>query len=265
MMRIWLTTFLACSVLNAASITSPLLDVQESRASISAENLREGMSGFIIRQFDATHSTIIANARVEQVNPSNKRAILILSEYDGLRQNSLPSGNWKPKASDIAILAHDYERALLIAPNEDSYDAISKSIPNVEWIHPDNYATYLSYEGHPTPLKEDFHHYCTANSVGLLYIQSAQTLFTLDCKSFALLQTTPSVQKTTTEQTPFYTRIPTIRAAWWGEGSSRLDRYEPYYLEQIALNNSKNKELYALYKAKFSDKSALLRYFDLKE
>ncbi len=265
MMRIWLTTFLACGVLNAASITSPLLDVQESQASITAENLREGMSGFIVRQFDATHSTIIANARVDQVNPSNGRAILALSEYDGLRQNSLPSGDWKPKASDIAVLAHDYERALLITPNEDSYDAISKSIPNIEWIHPDNYATYLSYEGHPTPLKEDFHRYCTANSVGLLYIQSAQTLFTLDCKSFALLQTTPSVQKTTTEQTPFYTRIPTIRAAWWGEGSSRLDGYEPYYLEQIALNNSKNKELYELYKAKFSDKSALLRHFDLKE
>ena len=60
-------------------------------------------------------------------------------------------------------------------------------------------------------------------------------------------------------------RSSTIRAAWWGEGSSRLDSFEPYYLEQIALNNSKNKELYELYKAKFSDKSALLRHFDLKE
>ena len=73
------------------------------------------------------------------------------------------------------------------------------------------------------------------------------------------------MSNTANEQTPFFSRIPTIRAAWWGEGSSRLDHYEPYYLEQIALNNSKNKELYELYKAKFSDKSALLRNFDLKE
>ena len=265
MMRIWLITLIACGVVNASSITAPLLEVEKDRATIIAENLREGMSGFVVRAFDATHSTIIANARVEQLNPSNGRAILKLSEYDGLRQNSLPSGNWVPKPSDTAVLAYDYERALLIAPNDDAYDAITKSIPGVEWIHPDNFATYLSYEGHPTPLVEDFKRYCTANSVGLLYIQSAQSLFTLDCKSFALLQTTPSINKTTTEQTPFFTRIPTIRAAWWGEGSSRLDSYEPYYLEQIALKNSKNKELYELYKAKFSDKSALLRNFEIKE
>ncbi|HBM36560.1 MAG TPA: hypothetical protein DDZ71_09680 [Sulfuricurvum sp.] len=265
MMRIWLTTFLVCGVLNASSITTPLLEVQESRATIVAENLREGMSGFIVRKFDATHSTIIANARVEQLNPTNGRAILRLSDYDGLRQNSLPTGNWAPAPSDTAVLAHDYERALLIAPNDDSYDTITKSIAGIEWIHPDNYATYLSYEGHPTPLVEDFRRYCTANSIGLLYIQSAQNLFTLDCKSFTLLQSTPSMSNAAKEQTPFFTRIPTIRAAWWGEGSSRLESYEPYYLEQIALNNSKNKELYELYKAKFSDKSALLRYFDLKE
>lgn len=265
MMRIWLITLIACGVLNASSITAPLLQVEKDRATITADNLREGMSGFIVRNFDAVHSTIIANARVEQLNPSNGRAILKLSEYDGLRQNSLPSGNWTPAPSDTAILAYDYERAILIAPNDDTYDAVTKSISGIEWIHPDNFATYLSYEGHPTPLVEDFRRYCTANSIGLLYIQSAQNLFTLDCKSFTLLQTTPSLNKTATEQTPFFTRIPTIRAAWWGEGSSRLDSYEPYYLEQIALKNSKNKELYELYKAKFSNKSALLRNFDVKE
>lgn len=265
MMRIWLITLITYSVLNASPITAPLLDIDKTRATIVAENLKEGMSGFIIRKFDATHSTIIANARVEQANPANNHAILKISAYDGLRQNTLPSGNWTPKVSDIAVLAYDYERALLIAPNEEAYDAITKSIPGVEWVHPDNYATYLSYEGHPTPLIEDFKDYCTANSVGLLYIQSAQNLFTLDCKTFTLLQSAPSLISSDKGQTPFFTRIPTIRAAWWGKGSSRLDSYEPYYLDVIALNNSKNRELYELYKAKFSDKSALLRNFDLKE
>lgn len=265
MMRIWLTTFIACGALNAASITTPLLEVDTSRATIQAEHLREGMSGVIIRKFDATHSTIIANAHVEQLNPNNGKAILKLSEYNGLRQNSLPSGNWAPNPSDIAVLANDYERALLIAPNDETYDTITKSISGVEWIHPDNYATYLSYEGHPTPLKEDFNRYCTANSVGLLYVQSAETLFTLDCKSFALLNATPSLNKENKSLTPFYSRIPTIRAAWWGEGSSRLEGYEPYYLELIALNNTKNKQLYELYKAKFSEKSALLHHFEIKE
>lgn len=265
MMRIWLITLITCSVLNASSITAPLLEIEEDRAAIVAENLREGMSGFIVRQFDDTHSAIIANARVEKINPVNHRALLQISEYTGLHQSALPSGNWTPKVSDIAVMAYDYERALLIAPNDDTYDAITKSIPGIEWVHPDNYATFLSYEGHQTPLVDDFKSYCTANSVGLLYIQSAQNLFTLDCKSFTLLQTTPFSSVSEKKQTPFFTRIPTIRAAWWGKGSSSLDSYEPYYLEIIALNNSKNKELYELYKAKFSDKSALLRYFEIKE
>lgn len=265
MMRIWLFSFITCGVLNAASITTPLLEVDQDRAAISAENLQKGMSGFIIRQFDASHSAIIANALVEQTNPSNGRALLRLSPYDGIRQNSLPSGNWVPSPSDKAVLGYDYTRALLIAPNDDAYDTVTKSISGVEWVHPDNYAAFLSYEGHPTPLVEDFHDYCTANSVGLLYIQSAQTLFTLDCKSFTLLQTTPSLTPSTKAMTPFYTRVPTIRAAWWGEGSSRLDSYEPYYLEQIALKNSHNKELHDLYKAKFSTDSALLQNFDLKD
>lgn len=264
-MRIWLLILASLGVLNADPITTPLLEVENDRAAVTAEHLKKGMSGFIIRKFDATHSTIIANARVEESNPSNNRAILRISEYDGLRQESLPGGNWTPKPSDTAVLANDYERGLLIAPDDNAYDTLTKSMPGMEWVHPDIFATYLSREGHPTPVTEDFHRYCTANSIGLLYIQSANTLFTLDCKSFTLLQSAPSLSPSEKGMTPFYSRIPTIRAAWWGEGSSRLESYEPYYLEQIALNNSKNKELFELYKAKFSDKSALLRHFDLKE
>ncbi|MDD5716604.1 MAG: plasminogen-binding N-terminal domain-containing protein [Sulfuricurvum sp.] len=262
-MRTWLISLIACSALNASSITAPLLDVNGTQATVASENLRTGMSGFILRTFDTEHSTIIANARVEKVD--QKLAILKLSEYDGLKQKALPGGNWVPKSSDLAVIAYDYERALMIAPSDDTYDTLTKGIHGVEWIHPDNFAAYLSNEGHPTPLVEDFKNYCTANSVGLLYIQTAQNLFTLDCKSFTLLEHTPANASSDTVQTPFYSRIPLIRASWWGKGSSRLERYEPYYLEQIILNNAKNKDLYELTKAKFSEQSALLRIFDVKE
>lgn len=264
-MRIWIMILITVGSVYAAPISTPLLEVQNGRAAIETDNLREGMSGFIVRRFDAGHSAIIANARIEAVNPTSGRAILQLSEYDGLRQNALPRGNWKAQASDTAVIAYDYERAMLIAPSDDIYYSLTKSIDGVEWVHPDQFASYLSDQGHPTPLVSDFHDYCTANSIGLLYIQSAQTLFTLDCKNFALLQSTPSQGTESVQSVPFYSRVATIRAAWWGAGSSRLNAYEPYYLEQIALNNSKNRSLYELFKGKFSDKSALLRHFDLKE
>lgn len=264
-MRILFLSLLCMGILQASPISTPLLDANEDSGSIQSSQLKVGMSGFIVRHFDDNHSSIIANARISTINTDTNRAQIDISPYDGLRQSSLPSGNWKAKANDEVVIAYDYERALLIAPNVEAYNTLTNSIPNIEWVHPDTYATYLSHEGHPTPLVKDFHNFCTANSIGLLYIQSADTLFTLDCKNFALLQTSavPSVKKES--MTPFYTRAPAIRANWFGAGSSRLENYEPYYLEEIALNNSKNKELYKLYKAKFSEKSALLRNFDIKE
>lgn len=265
MMRILFLSFFCMGMLQASPISTPLLDVNENTGSVESSHLKVGMSGFVVRHFDDKHSSIIANARISSLNAATHRALVDISPYDGLRQNSLPSGNWKAKANDEVVMAYDYERALLIAPNDDTYSALTKSIPNVEWVHPDTYATYLSHEGHPTPLVEDFHRFCTANSVGLLYIQSAQTLFTLDCKNFSLLESAPSQSVKKEALTPFYSRVAAIRANWWGAGSSRLESYEPYYLEKIALNNSKNKELYKLYKEKFSEKSALLRNFDIKE
>lgn len=264
-MRILFLSLFCIGVLQASPISTPLLETNEHSGSIQASQLKVGMSGFVIRHFDDKHSSIIANARVSASNPDTNRTQIEISAYDGLRQNSLPSGDWKPKTNDEVVIAYDYERALCIAPNDDTYNTLTKSIPNVEWLHPDTYATYLSHEGHPTPLIKDFHDFCTANSVGLLYVQAADTLFTLDCKTFALLQTSQLTATKKESMVPFYTRIPTIRANWFGAGSSRLDSYEPYYLDQIALNNSKNKELYKLYKAKFSEKSALLHNFDVKE
>ncbi|MDP3300734.1 MAG: plasminogen-binding N-terminal domain-containing protein [Sulfuricurvum sp.] len=265
MMRILFLSLFCMGMIQASPISTPLLDTNEDRGTIQASQLKVGMSGFIVRHFDDKHSSIIANARVSTINADTNRAQIDISPYDGLRQNSLPSGKWTVKANDEVVMAYDYERALLIAPNLDTYNTLSGSIPNVEWVHPDTYATYLSHEGHPTPLVKDFHQFCTANSIGLLYIQSADTLFTLDCKNFALLETRPALSEKKEPMTPFYTRVPAIRANWFGEGSSRLKSYEPYYLEEIALKNSKNKELHTLYKAKFSENSALLRNFNVKE
>ncbi len=264
-MRIWILTLLSLGMLEGSPITTKLLDVQETHGSIEAPGLKEGMSGFVVRYFDATHSTVIANARVTQINPQNNRAIITFSEYDGLHQNSLPSGSWTPKINDEITFGYDYQRALLITGSDESYFQITKAHPDMTWIHPDTFATYLSHTGHPTPLVEDFHKFCTSNSVGLLYVHVDQTLFQLDCKNFAFLGSSSATASSSIPKTPFYSRIPTIRANWFGAGSSRLDAYAPYYLEEIALNNPQNQSLYELYKGSFSEQSALLRHFELKE
>lgn len=264
-MRIWILTLLSLGILEASQITTKLLNVDETHGSIEAPGLKEGMSGFVVRYFNTAHSTIISNARVTQVDPQNNHAILTFSEYDGLHQNSLPGGSWIPQKNDEVIFGYDYHRALLISGSDDSYLKITKTLPTLTWVHPDTFATYLSHLGHPTPLVEDFHDFCTAHSIGLLYVHVDQTLIKLDCKNFTFLESSSAVASESTPKTPFYSRIPTIRANWFGAGSSRLDKYAPYYLEQIALNNPKNQSLYELYKGSFSQQSALLRHFELKE
>ncbi len=264
-MRILFFLLISVGILGASSISTPLLEVQGQRGAIEAPQLQVGMSGFVVRHFDATHSAIIANARVSGINPASSRALVEFSPYDGVYQPALPTGSWNPKVQDEVVIAYDYARALLITPNDDTYATLTTKNPTMQWVHPDIYATYLSREGHPTPLASDFHRFCTSYSVGLLFVQSAQTLFTLDCKDLTLLHMAPSVTTSKETTLPFYTRVPKIRAAWWGEGSSKLTSYDPYYLEMIILTNPQNKELYTLIKAKLGDKSPLLRYFSFKE
>jgi hypothetical protein len=223
-----------------------------------------GVSGFIVRKFNEQHSAIIANAVVSKFNKELQQATLTLSEYDGLKQNSLPNGKWSPREGDTAVLAFSYERAMLIAPSDEIYHDISSRIKTINWVHPDGFAAFLSYKGHPTPLVEDIKGFCKVASLGLIYIYSKQALFTLDCKSFTLLQITPAPMKVEDIKLPFYSMIENIEANWFGKGSSELESYNPYYMQIIVLSNPKNLELYKYIKSHDSNASVLLEEFEIE-
>ena len=244
LMRFTLLSIFFSLSLFASLIQAPLISADEDSATVKLEPISKGVSGFIVRKFSPEHSSIIANAVVKSYDKERKVATLSLSEYDGLRQNALPSGDWRPKKGDLAILGFGYSRALLIAPNKASYNYIAKAIGSVTWMHPDEFAALLSYRGHPTPLVEDFKDFCTLSSAGLLYIYSHQYLYTLDCQSFNLLQITPAPFSGEKEvKLPFFSRVNTIREAWWGEGSEPLESYN-YYLKLIVEHNQGSKGLF---------------------
>lgn len=227
----------------AGSISAPLLEVHDNKASVRIDRTNTGVSGFIVRHFNKERSIILANAVVSDYDKENGIALLDLSPYTGLRQNSLPSGKWTPKAGDEAVLGFAYTRAILIAPTDEIYHNITSRIPSLDWAHPDTFAAFLSYRGHPTPLKNDFRDYCTVTSSGLLYIYIQESLFTMDCKSMNLLQIIPADMERHDAKLPFYFRFEKIRAAWWGEGSNELTSYDPYYFHLIAQNNHDSKLL----------------------
>lgn len=231
--------------LSAGVVKSPIISVDEQNdiATIKIDKIDIGMSGFISHKITEGHTVILKNIVVTGFDSQSKIATLKMTPYDALKNNALPSGRWMVKVGDEAILAFGYTRGTLIAPNEEIYHRITKSVKNLQWVHPDIFATILSFNGHPTPLRDDFTKFSISTSVGLLFIYLEQKLFTIDVKSFKILTITEAQLKQESTQLPFYTRIQKIDAAWWGEGSDELKSYEPYYYKLLTEANPSNKEL----------------------
>lgn len=249
----------------SAVVKSPITTLNGNIATINIEKIDVGMSGFIVHQLAENHSSILKNIVVKSFDEATKTATLELSEFSALSNNALPSGKWHVEVGDMAILAFGYTRGFLVAPNEEIYHRVTKATKNLQWIHPDIFATILSFNGHPTPLKEDFENLSDATSVGLVFFYLDQRLFTLDARSFEILNISDASLLQETVQLPFYTRVPEIDADWWGEGSDELEDYEPHYYELMVTYNKKNKKLYEIVKGGDKKLHFLLQKFEIKE
>lgn len=249
------------------TIKSPIIGMNEekSEVTIKVDNVEVGVSGFIVHEIDKDHKVILKNAIVSKYNKDTKIATVALSEFSALENSALPTGKWSVEIGDMAILAFGYTRGILIAPNEDIYYRIIKSSA-LQWVHPDLFATMLSYNSHPTPLRDDFNEISVKNSIGLVFIYLDGKVFTLDAKSFKILTITDAKLEQKEVKLPFYTRVEEVTSSWWkwfDAGAKKLSDYEPHYYKLIVEANPQNKELYDIIKAnkKVED---LLGEFEIK-
>lgn len=266
MKYIFVLLFLATAIFGSV-IKSKVLSIDEESQtlSIKVKKVNLGMSGFVSRQFTQNHSSILKNVVVVSFDDAKGEAVLKVTEYDDLAHSALPKGKWSVEVGDDVVLAYGYSRAMLISPSEEIYYRVTKSAPNVQWVHPDLFTTILSFSGHPTPLKEDFEEMAKAISVGLYFFYLDKRLYTLDARSFVILNISPAELMQESTQLPFYARIKDIDAAWWGEGSDELTAYEPYYYELMIRYNSSNKKLYEIIKNGGSKLEFLLDKFEIEE
>jgi len=246
MKYIFLLTLIAFELI-ASTIKAPVtaVDLENDTLTIKIKQIDVGVSGFVVHHITDEHSSILKNAVVESFDSASQSAVIKLSEFDALKNNALPSGKWNVAVGDTVELAFGYSRALLLAPSEEIYHKITKSV-TVEWIHPDLFATTLSFAGHPTPLVEDFVNFSNSMSVGLLFIYLDKRVYTLDIKSFKILNITEAPFTPKSTKLPFYTRVEDIDAAWWGEGSDEMQEYAPHYYELLVEHNPKNRKLYEI-------------------
>ena len=246
-MRYMFLLFILVFELFGGVVKSPIVSVNEdeSLATIKIAKIDVGMSGFVVHKIAQNHSCILKNVVVKSFDKNKQIAVLVLSDYDALRQNSLPSGEWHVEVGDIVVLAFGYTRGILIAPSDDVYYRITRATKQLQWVHPDIFATILSFNGHPTPLREDFTSLSKATSVGLVFIYLNEKLYMVDSKSFTILNITDAPLEQKSVKLPFYTRVEQIDAAWWGEGSDEMKSYEPHYFELLKEANPDNKQLLA--------------------
>ncbi len=223
------------------------LNKDATKATIKIDKIDLGMSGFVYHKLSKNHGSILKNVLVSSFDEKTKIANLTLTNYDALENNALPHGQWNVEVGDEVILAFGYSRGLLIAPNEEIYYRIAKNT-NIQWVHPDIFATVLSFNQHPTPLLEDFTKMSIITSTGLVFIYIENRVYTLDAKSFHILNISEVDLHQDSVKLPFYTRIPKISSSWfsWGEGTSQLDKYAPHYYALLLEANSDNKELLAI-------------------
>ena len=266
MIKLLLSLSLLPLWLHAGELHLKLQNVSEDSrtGTIQSQRVETGVSGFVVRRFSPEHTAIIASAVTTGYDANRTLLGVAFSPYTGLRQNSLPEGNWEPKAGDEVILAFAYSRGVMIAPTREVYLNLTGQVKTIDWVHPDTLATYLSYEGHPSPLKKDLSGFCSVTTTGLLFVYLYDSLFTVDCHSLGLLQISKAAAEYSNPMRPFFSRVEDIDANWFGAGSGRIDDYETYYLELLVENNPQSQKLYDFIQSSSSADKQLLDEFDLK-
>jgi len=252
--------------LSGAIIKTPIVSVDKENEtlSINIKKIDIGVSGFAVHKIAENHSSILKNVIVVDFDKQTEVATLKMREFNTLRNNALPSGKWELREGDMIELAFGYSRALLVAPSEEIYHQITKSV-KVQWIHPDLFATILSFNGHPTPLKSDFEAMGISGSVGLLFIYLDKKVYTIDMQSFKILSIADAPLTQDSVKLPFYSRVEKIEANWFGEGSDELEEYEPHYYELLVEQNKTDKQLYENIKKGDAKHHHLLEKFELEE
>jgi len=197
-----------------------------------------GMNGAVEHWFDKKHS--VALSWIEVTKIEGDVTTLKLRPILALEQSALPSGTWKVQEGDNIIIGYNYQRSLLIAPNRTVYKKVTSYHNDRSWVHPDIFASVLSYSGHPSPLKEDFTYMCRINNIGTVAFMFDKSIITIDCQSFKILKNKSTSIKSAEQQAPFYSRVPNIESNWFGDGNDEIEDYDRYYVDLLAENNPKN-------------------------
>lgn len=190
------------------------------------KDVQIGSSGIVIKNLQDDFQAIISY--VELVSENQVR----FYPFETLRQVNLPKGLWKPQVGDTIRFKENYNRAIILAKNFNSFVKIEKKFDKF-WIHSDIFTATLSSIGHKQPLKNDFQYFCQEHSVGLIYIEFQDEVKKVDCLSLKVMEFIPMKFEKSNIQKPFYSRIKVIDSNMFGDGINEIVDFEKYYRKLI--------------------------------
>lgn len=225
-----LTAVFASNTYEVSSVKGKMITVNDAQ---NKEDLFVGSTAVIVRKIGAKYETIVSKAVVKSIG--TKDVTLLLKKYDGLEQDALPMLKTKVRVGDEVHLNWMHERVLIIAPTLTSYTHYKIKFQDKTIINSDLFASFLSKNGHPSPLKSDFTAFCKEYDIGLIMFETSNTNYWVDCDNFANLHLEKVKQTGNDVQVPFYSRIRSIDANWWGEGHDVVKNYTKYYTKLIGV------------------------------
>lgn len=204
---IWLLGLtLSVNAIETKTLKKDIQSVQGNEVTFEAGNLKVGESGVIVTK-SKEYEIIIAKADI--INIQDKNATAKFSAFEAISQKYLPTPSAMPKVGDNVIFRSFYNRAIAIAPNQESYQHIVRSNPQVQFMHIDLFAAFMKQKNLNDPNPKVFREFCPCYSIGLLFIMDSTSIKVLDCQSFVLLenQSLPAQNDINQTTSPFFSRI----------------------------------------------------------
>lgn len=212
--------------LNLNPVKTELLKVEDIYGYVKdSSDIKLNSSGVVIQRFQTSKSII---ARASVIAKEKGLAKLKFSVFTDLEQDALPLPNVVPQKGDEVVLNFLYNRGLVIAPDEQTYNKLVSSFPEIYFTHIDILGVQLIRSSSLAPKRSDFRKFCADNAVGILIFALEDKAKIVDCQDFSELYEL-AITKPSSIQVPFYSRIGGYKSNFFDFNSQEVGNYYRYY------------------------------------
>ena len=168
----WILFFLIFLSLNAYDVK--ILDTNSNIAFIN-KYVEKGISGVVICPYE--------NKKIICAKAIFFGKKVKLEVYDNLKNKAFAVPIVYPKKGDKIIFAKNYNRVLIIAPNQREYLKVRENYQNNTIISPDIFASFID----EIPTKEEFIDFAKEMDIGR-YIFVLDKIYEVDANSFYIIK-----------------------------------------------------------------------------